>query len=106
MVRFCSAGVAIALASGVAVAAHQATPAGAKPAASTARSQWSGIYGDAQARRGEPLYAENCAFCHGAELEGTLSAPPLTAPAIAARWHGRTLAELFDYQLAFMPWMN
>ena len=99
--RITSVSVAIALASGLSLAAKQAQP---RPAASAARSQWSGIYADAQARRGEPLYAENCAFCHGAELNGTISAPPLTAAALSARWQDRTLADLFEYQLLFMPW--
>src|SRR5579862_3973637 len=102
--RVCGIGLAIALASGWSLAAQQAKPAGAKPAASAGRSQWSGIYSDAQAKRGEPLYAENCAFCHGAGLEGTISAPPLTASALSARWHDKSLADLFEYQLLFMPW--
>src|SRR5215813_2896794 len=95
--------VAIALVSGWTLAAQQ-PKAPAKVSAAAARSQWSGVYSDGQASRGEPLYAENCAFCHGASLEGTISAPPLTASALSARWQGRTLADLFEYQLAFMPW--
>lgn len=102
--RISSLGLAIAFASSVCLTAQQATPAAAKPGGASTRSQWSGIYSDAQARRGQPLYAENCAFCHGAELEGTISAPPLTALALSARWGDRTLADLFDYQLVFMPW--
>ena len=95
---------AIALASGLYLAAQQAKPVAKPSAASPVRSQWSGIYADAQAKRGEPLYAEDCAFCHGVELEGTVSAPPLTAAALAARWQGKTLSDLFEYQQAFMPW--
>ena len=96
--------VAVALASGVSLAAQQAKPPAEAPAASSGRSLWSGVYSDAQARRGEPLYAENCAFCHGAELEGTISASPLSASALSARWHDKTLADLFEYQQSFMPW--
>ena len=101
--RICGLGLAIALAGVVSLVAQQAQPAGAKPA-SAGRSVWSGIHSDAQAKRGEPLYAENCAFCHGAELEGTMSAPPLTAAALTTRWHNKTLADLFEYQQSFMPW--
>jgi cytochrome c5 len=98
-----SLGCLIALASGSSPATQQARPSGT-PAGSTLRSQWSGIYTDAQAARGKPLYAENCAFCHGKDLEGTHSAPPVAAAALAARWQGQTLADLFDYQQVFMPW--
>ena len=87
-----------------ALAAQQAKPPAEAPAASSGRSLWSGVYSDAQARRGEPLYAENCAFCHGAELAGTISASPLSAAALSARWHDKTLADLFEYQQSFMPW--
>ena len=91
----------LALASGLSLAAQQTKP-GAK--AAPVRSQWSGIYSDAQAMRGEPLYVEDCAYCHGVDLQGTVAAPPLTSAALAARWQGKTLADLFDYQQAFMPW--
>jgi hypothetical protein len=98
-------GIAFALLVGGALsAAEQAKPAAAEPSPSAMRSQWSGIYSEAQARRGEPLYAENCAFCHGAQLGGTISAPPLTVPALSARWHDQTLSDLFEYQQVFMPW--
>lgn len=34
------------------------------------RSIWSGVYTDAQARRGEALYEKWCSQCHGADLTG------------------------------------
>ena len=38
-----------------------------------------GVYSEAQAKRGDALYKENCATCHGDNLEG--SGPmPATAP--------------------------
>lgn len=97
--RICTLAVALVCAGSLALSAQQATPA-------AGRSQWSGIYSAAQAARGEPLYAENCAFCHGIHLEGSLSAPPLTAASLTSRWQGKTLADLFDYQLTFMPWTS
>src|SRR5262249_50257110 len=39
------------------------------------KTQWNGIYTEAQAARGEPLYAQNCASCHGPELTGGEMAP-------------------------------
>ena len=100
-VRTCVLGLALAIASGWSVAAQQA-----KPAAAAGRSQWSGIYSDAQAKRGEPLYTAECAFCHGAELQGTFAAPALTASALSGRWQNKTLGDLFEYQRAFMPWTS
>ncbi len=104
--RICGLWVVLALTTGWSVTAQQAKPAAAPTAASAARSQWSGIYSEAQATRGEPLYTAECAFCHGADLQGTFVAPPLTASALSVRWQNRTLAELFDYQQTFMPWTS
>ena len=38
---------------------------------------WDGAYSEAQARRGEPLYEQSCAECHGADLNGVEMAPGL-----------------------------
>jgi hypothetical protein len=70
----------------------QSTPAG-----------WQGSYSDAQASRGEPLYAANCATCHGADLAGSEKGPALAGVSFAARWTGRTLTELLDYIHLQMP---
>jgi mono/diheme cytochrome c family protein len=67
-------------------------------------SQWNGIYTEAQATRGEGMYKENCALCHGGNLEGTEAAPPLTGSALAGKWNNRPVSELFDYLQVFMPW--
>ena len=37
-----------------------------------------GVYSDAQATRGQTLYTQRCAGCHGPKLEGA-QAPPLAA---------------------------
>lgn len=79
----------------------------AKPqAAAAGRSQWSGIYTVAQAKRGESLYTENCSICHGAALEGTDSAPPLTGDTLATRWNNKPLSDLFEVQQMTMPWLS
>ena len=41
------------------------------------KSVWDGVYTEEQAKRGEPLYSQQCASCHGAELMGGEMAPPL-----------------------------
>ena len=43
---------------------------------SPTRSIWDGVYTDAQAQRGEQLYAKHCSRCHGADLTG-ISITPL-----------------------------
>jgi mono/diheme cytochrome c family protein len=75
-----------------------------RPAALATPAKTAPMYTEAQARRGEALYKENCAFCHGPALAGTDYAPPLTAAILGAKWGGRPLSELFDYQQVFMPW--
>ena len=47
-------------------------------AAQGAKSQWDGVYTEAQAKRGETAYSELCASCHGPDLTGGEMAPGLT----------------------------
>ena len=67
------------------------------------KSQWDGIYSEAQAKRGDSLYAENCLACHGANLAGGERAPALTGDAFVGRWNDRSLGDLFDYMSVMMP---
>ena len=63
-----------------------------------------GLYSDAQAARGESVYQQYCAVCHGPSLQGNPAAP-LTGPAFRARWEdGRhTLDDLFFIVRSLMP---
>jgi mono/diheme cytochrome c family protein len=38
--------------------------------AQTQRTIWDGVYSEEQAKRGEQLYGEHCARCHGEGLGG------------------------------------
>ena len=67
------------------------------------RSVWDGVYTQEQAKRGEEIYKKECAACHGAELTGGESAPPLTGGAFQANWNGLTLGDLFDRIRKTMP---
>jgi mono/diheme cytochrome c family protein len=73
---------------------------------STASSPQSstGPFTPAQAERGQVVFAESCASCHGTDLNGR-SAPPLTGPAFEQSWsHPRvTLDDLFFVQRTTMP---
>jgi len=64
---------------------------------------WAGSYTAAQAQRGAPVYAENCAGCHGASLAGDDLAPPLTGPVFVGRWQARPLADLQETLHSTMP---
>ncbi len=52
----------------------EAAPSGLQVPASTGegagRTVWDGVFTEEQARRGRGFYAEHCAGCHGAALEG------------------------------------
>jgi len=72
-------------------------------AQTTDRSVWDGVFTDAQASRGKPLYARECAKCHGEELTGGEEAPPLAGEAFLSNWNGLTAGDLFDRIRKSMP---
>jgi mono/diheme cytochrome c family protein len=67
------------------------------------RSVWDGVYTAEQARRGEGLYSQHCAACHGAALTGGESAPALAGGEFLANWNGLTMGDLFDRTRTTMP---
>ena len=52
------------------------------------RSVWDGVYTAEQAKRGEALYGQHCAACHGGTLLGAEAAPALTGLNSAATGAG------------------
>jgi cytochrome c len=72
-------------------------------AQSANRTVWDGIFTDAQASRGKPLYGRECAKCHGDELTGGEEAPPLAGEAFLSNWNGLTVGDLFDRIRKSMP---
>lgn len=75
-------------------------PGGTQP---PARSTWSGIYSSAQAERGLKIYFSTCAQCHGPDMTGIDSAPPLTGGKFAANWNGVTLGNMVERIRISMP---
>lgn len=59
-----------------------------------ARTVQDGVYSDAQAARGQALYAQRCAGCHGPSLEGA-QAPALAGEAFIAKFRLEPLSALF-----------
>jgi mono/diheme cytochrome c family protein len=71
--------------------------------ASAARTVWNGVYTAAQADRGAAVYAQDCANCHGAGLEGADMSPALAGAAFMASWNDLTLGDLFERIRISMP---
>jgi mono/diheme cytochrome c family protein len=76
---------------------------GAVAGAQPQRTIWDGVFTEAQAARGEKVYAEYCGYCHGDGLGGVEAAPALTGPAFYANWEGETLNALFERIRTGMP---
>ena len=66
-------------------------------------SVWDGVYTPEQAKRGDPLYHQKCASCHGDKMTGGESAPPLTGGQFLSNWNGLTLDVLFERIRVTMP---
>lgn len=61
-----------------------------------------GVFSDAQATRGQALYAQRCAGCHGPKLEGA-QAPALTGEAFTSKFRMEPLSALFIQIRYAMP---
>ena len=101
MVSTLAAGVGVSTV-GAAVTGVTTTVAASGARAQT-RSNWDGIYTQAQARRGQPLYEASCAECHGSDLAGQEMAPGLLGGEFAWNWNGLTLGDLFERVRVSMP---
>jgi mono/diheme cytochrome c family protein len=67
------------------------------------KTTWDKVYTAEQAARGEKLYAENCAACHGDALGGVEMAPPLAGDVFNSNWEGVALSDLFERMRTSMP---
>jgi S-disulfanyl-L-cysteine oxidoreductase SoxD len=70
--------------------------------AQASRTVRDGVFTDAQAARGEGLYRQQCATCHGDKLEGS-QGPPLTADFFFSRWQAQPLSDLANKIRNTMP---
>lgn len=67
------------------------------------RTVWDGVYSEAQSTRGETVYAESCANCHGAALEGIDMSPALSGNTFSSNWNELTVGDLADRIRISMP---
>jgi mono/diheme cytochrome c family protein len=98
--------VGLAACAARAAGAPETTAAPAPAAQAGAKSQWDGVYTEAQAKRGQALYAEHCASCHGDELGGGEMAPGLIGGEFSANWNDLSLGDLFERMRISMPQNN
>jgi mono/diheme cytochrome c family protein len=71
--------------------------------ATAERTTQSGVYSEAQAKRGEGIYAEKCSSCHGPELAGLDQAPSLTGGEFNTNWNDLAVNDLFERIRISMP---
>ena len=56
-----------------------------------------------QASRGKAVYDDNCASCHGANLDNGQFGPPLRGSAFKMHWENQSANALFTYIATKMP---
>jgi mono/diheme cytochrome c family protein len=63
-----------------------------------------GVYTEAQAARGLELFLDNCAYCHGPEMDGDgFFIPAIGGLDFRNYWRGRTAEDIFQFVNEFMP---
>jgi len=74
------------------------------------RTVWDGVYSAPQAERGKVTFLDNCARCHGPDLEGTTSPSPAIVGGVALsgdvfkkNWYAATVHDLFEKISKTMP---
>src|SRR5262249_23402522 len=72
-------------------------------AAAQTRPKWDGAFSATQVDRGREAYNQNCARCHGPDLGGAESTPPLAGSAFLSRWAGKSALDLLDLTRRTMP---
>ena len=62
-----------------------------------------GVYSEAQATRGEKVYADSCTSCHGDDLSGGGQTPALAGKEFNGDWNDLSMGDLFDRTRLSMP---
>jgi quinoprotein glucose dehydrogenase len=75
----------------------------AQAVAQPAKSVNDGVYTAEQAKRGETIYKEQCAACHGDNLEGAGPMPALAGKDFLTMWQGKTVGDLYEKTQTSMP---
>jgi len=88
-----------------AVTSHAAAATPGQDAAAQAAGSgiWSGVYTDAQAKRGEATSNQRCSSCHGTDFMGGEAGPALVGLEFLGNWNQQSLGDLFDRIHSTMP---
>ena len=65
-----------------------------------------GVFTAEQASNGGGVYSQNCAACHGVNMEGSGDAPPLVGGTFLLKWRSKMVSELLGEILQTMPASN
>ena len=84
----------------------QQTASTAASSPESSQSVWDGVYTEEQAKRGNALYSERCAKCHGPDLAGGEAAPALAGAEFKSNWSGLPVDDLFERIKISMPQDN
>jgi len=72
-------------------------------AATASRSIWDGVFSAEQVARGKKAYANECADCHGEELEGITKSPALKGSVFFKNWRNKSVSRLIETTRRTMP---
>jgi mono/diheme cytochrome c family protein len=72
-------------------------------ASAQGRTTLDGVYTDAQAQRGEAVYARSCAGCHQPDLSGDGQTPALVGKEFNMDWDDLSIGDLFERTRISMP---
>jgi mono/diheme cytochrome c family protein len=67
------------------------------------RTNWDGVFTDAQARRGQQVYQRACSVCHLDELQGDAVSPPLVGASFTGRFAGSSALDMVQGIRSSMP---
>ena len=71
------------------------------------RSVLDGVFSVEQAARGAAAYTTNCWDCHGPDMAGDqFFVPQIGGTAFVVRWRSGSLADMYQFITAFMPYDN
>lgn len=72
-------------------------------AAQAQKTPWDGIYTEAQAKRGDAVYMDKCASCHGPDMGGKDDAPALVGAEFVNNWLDLSVAAMYERVRTSMP---
>jgi cytochrome c len=63
----------------------------------------SGVFSEEQVKRGQTVFHEKCAVCHGDDLEGGSESPPLKGDSFWSEWDQKMARTIYSRIISTMP---